>query len=1053
MATAIIDSKFRLLPRTPLRNAIDAAYLTDEEACVQLLLDNRWFSSVDERVIRERTERLVNQVRARGQSRGGIEAFMQEYDLSSDEGVVLMCLAEALLRIPDDKTVDLLIREKLTTAHWEEHLGRSQSLFVNASTWGLMLTGRIIKPPESFDAAQGLVQSMVRKSGESLIRNAIRNGMRIIAHQFVLGRTIDEAVSRCGRLYSPDYSYSFDMLGEAAVTREDADTFCEAYMDAVRRLRQLKSQGKKDSFTADSLSVKLSALHPRFEFRQQMKLESELYPRFFELARAAQQAGIGLTIDAEEADTLNITLDLFEAIHRDEGLKHWDGLGLVVQAYQKRALAVIEWLRELAISNRKRIPIRLVKGAYWDSEIKRAQEAGWQDYPVFTRKSNTDLCYLVCAQHIFAAADCFYPQFATHNAQTLSSIIQLGMGQGRYEFQRLHGMGDNLYHCLKEDEGCLALCRIYAPVGSHEDLLPYLVRRLLENGANSSFVNRIEDESITLESIEMNPRDRVINTSNHRHPAIPLPPKLYGDARRNSTGLNLDDRKELIALYEEIEAYLEKSYTAMPLVDGQAMHGRWAPVTNPADITDQAGEVVPADRKTVAHALEVGQRSAADWAGTLPQARAEVLETTANLMERQRSELVTLAVREAGKTLPDALSEVREAVDFCRYYAQLLRNEFGMEMTFAGTTGETNRMTLHGRGLFVCISPWNFPIAIFSGQIAAALAAGNGVVAKPASQTPLVGLRIVRLFHQAGVPADCLQYIPGSGAALGGMLVGDARVAGVSFTGSTETARTINQTMAARPGPIIPFIAETGGLNAMIVDSSALAEQAVSDILVSAFNSAGQRCSALRILLVQDEIAPGIIRMLSGAMRELMIGDPSRLATDVGPVIDAAARQTLQTHVERLGKTAELLASAKLTGECAKGVFFAPRLIEIKTLSSLQSEVFGPILHLIRYSSNSLARIISEIKATGYGLTLGIHSRVEANIRWVQRQLPVGNTYVNRNMIGAVVGVQPFGGEGLSGTGPKAGGPHTLLRYATERSVTVNNTAVGGNVNLLTLDE
>lgn len=1039
--------------REPLRQAMDKLYLADEESCAHKLLESLRLSRADNQKIQRRTENLVTNVRKKGEAAGGIEAFLREYNLSTEEGVVLMCLAEALLRIPDDGTVDRLIKDRLTSAHWEEHIGRSQSLFVNASTWGLMLTGRIIKQPENLDDAKSLFKSLVQQSGAPLIRKAIRQGMRIIAHQFVLGRTLDEAIARGDKLYTPDYSYSFDMLGEAAVTQTDADSYFDAYFNAIERVRELTQRSGKDIFTADSLSVKLSALHPRYAYRQQARLYKELLPRLMELVLHASQAGVGITIDAEEADTLNISLDLFSAIYLDPALKDWEGFGLVVQTYQKRAPAQIEWLKDLARRYNKRIPLRLVKGAYWDTEIKRAQEQGWTDYPVFTRKATTDLSYLVCAQQLLDAMECFYPQFASHNAHTITSIRHMAKGRGRYEFQRLHGMGESLYTCLKEDASFDTPCRLYAPVGSHEELLPYLVRRLLENGANTSFVNRIEDASIPLESITESPVETLIKSTPFRHTAIPRPPDLYAKQRKNSLGLNLDNRDELLQLYQEMGDCLSRSWRALPIINGIPLSDESKPVSNPADATIAAGEVIVANRHTVEMALTAGVHGTGPWASKSADFRADILTDAATRLEQHRGELVALCISEAGRIATDALAEVREAVDFCRYYAQLLRCEFASEKVFTGPTGEANSMTLHGRGLFVCISPWNFPIAIFTGQLAAALAAGNAVIAKPASQTPLVGMRIVQLFHAAGVPVDTLQYLPGSGSKLGQMLVGDRRVAGVAFTGSTDTARRINQTLAARPGPIIPLIAETGGQNAMIVDSSALPEQAVRDIVHSAFNSAGQRCSALRVLFLQEEIAPRILPMLMGAMDELVMGNPMELATDMGPVIDEPSCEALKAHISSMNKTGRLLHAGKLPDSCRNGSYFAPQLFEIDDLSILTQEVFGPILHVIRYRSNRLDQVIGSIKQTGYGLTLGIHSRVEETIRTIQQQLPVGNTYVNRNMIGAVVGVQPFGGEGLSGTGPKAGGPYTLLRYATERCVTVNTAAVGGNAGLLALDQ
>ncbi len=1025
----------------PLLEAVDRAYLADEEACVRSLRSALKLTAGQQQRIQQRARKLVLAVRREQAAKGGIEAFMHEYDLSSDEGVVLMCLAEALLRIPDSDTVDRLIRDKLTRANWKVHLGQSHSLFVNASTWGLMLTGRLVNLPESLGDAQATLHALAKRSGEPLVRTAIKQGMRIIAHQFVLGRSIEEAVERGRNHYPPNYRYSFDMLGEAALTQADADRYFSAYKNAISLLDQQTPADSRGNTTADGISVKLSALHPRYEFCQRSRVIRELTPRLTELAVQASQAGLTLTVDAEEADRLNLSLELFSAVYRDDRLGNWEGFGLAVQAYQKRAPAVIEWLQTLARDVGRRIPVRLAKGAYWDSEIKRAQQLGLQDYPVFTRKSATDLSYLVCAQQLFATGDCFYPQFASHNAHTIASLQVMAEGEGEYELQRLHGMGDALFDCINEDEDHQVPCRLYAPVGNHEALLPYLVRRLLENGANSSFVNRIEDEAVPLESIIADPLEKLDGYEQIRHPAIPMPPALYGAERKNSLGLNLDDNAVRQKVNRALEVCQTADWQAMPLVAGRRLEGETRDIFNPAD-QSVIGSVVKSSPASVEQAMQAAESAADSWAKTVPQQRANLLDKAAEQLQTNLLELATLSIQEGGRTIPDALSEVREAIDFFRYYAAQLRSEFAQPRILPGPTGEENRMSLHGRGLFICISPWNFPIAIFSGQIAAALAAGNTVIAKPASQTPLTAIRIVELLHAAGIQPEVVQLLPGRGADLGALLLKDQRVAGVAFTGSTETARQINQILANRPGPIVPLIAETGGQNAMIVDSSALPEQTVSDVIQSAFNSAGQRCSALRVLFLQEEIAPRIPPMLSGAMEELSMEDPSLFSTDVGPVIDHQACKVLQAHVNRMDIEGRRLYSLPLAAKHQQGSFFAPHLYEIDALSQLPQEVFGPILHVIRYPANSLDQVLASIRQTGYGLTLGIHSRIDETVRYIQQQLPIGNTYVNRNMIGAVVGVQPFGGEGLSGTGPKAGGPYTLFRYSTERSITLNTAAI-----------
>ena len=1026
---------------SPGRLAVAAAYLDDEDAHTAALLEQASLDAAARGRVRQRASDLVMRMRDRGAGREGVEAFLQEYDLSSEEGVVLMCLAEALLRIPDAATADRLIQDRFSVADWERHFGRSESWLVNAATWGLMLTGRLVAGDRTAPRdAPRVLRRLLAASGEPVIRAALREAMRIIGQQFVLGRTIEEALER-----GAGGRFSFDMLGEAALTAQDAERYYRAYRHAIDAIGAAQSAVENNRA---EISIKLSALHPRFEFAQRWRLHAELVPRLTELAEAARRAGVFLTLDAEEAERLEPTLDMFEALARAPVLAGWDGLGLAVQTYQKRALALIGWLAALAREVGRRVNVRLVKGAYWDSEIKRAQQQGLPDYPVFTRKRATDVSYLACARSAFAAYDVLRPQFATHNAFTIASILELASGRA-FEFQRLHGMGESLYrevHALAPE----VPCRTYAPVGSHAELLPYLVRRLLENGANTSFVNRIENRRYSVEELVADPVASLRVLRTRRHPCIPKPVDLYQPLRRNSSGLNLNDPLALHALDGELQQAARRRYRAT--AEGSVQQSAGTPVHSPADRRLVLGEVLEARAEDVTRAFHRAAIAAADWDAQPVEARAAHLEAAADALEAARAELVYLVVREGGRCTPDALAEVREAVDFCRYYAALARSGFA-ERPLPGPSGESNRLRLHGRGVFACISPWNFPVAIFTGQIAAALVTGNCVLAKPARQTALTAARVVELMHRAGIPREVLQILPGSAAALGDPLLRDRRLAGVVFTGSTETAWHINRTLAARDGPIVPLIAETGGQNAMIVDSSALPEQVVSDVLHSAFNSAGQRCSALRLLFVQRDAAPRLVDMLCGAMAELQVGDPALLPTDVGPVIDDAARDGLVRHLERMAREATVLQRARLGMDTEHGSFFAPALVEIERADLLQREVFGPILHLVRFDAAHLDGAVDAVNATGYGLTLGVHSRIESTVRRIAARSRVGNVYVNRDMIGAVVGTQPFGGEGLSGTGPKAGGPHYLQRFAVERVMTVNTAAMGGDPALLRLEE
>jgi RHH-type transcriptional regulator, proline utilization regulon repressor / proline dehydrogenase / delta 1-pyrroline-5-carboxylate dehydrogenase len=1041
-------------PPDPSRQVLREHYRADESTVVGEILAVAELPADALDRIAETARRLVVAVRQERIGRGGIDAFLHEYSLSSQEGIALMCLAEALLRIPDADTVDRLIRDKIAGADWEAHLGQSESLFVNASTWALMLTGRVVKEDTERDL-RGLLRRLVSRSGEPVVRQAVTAAMRILGRQFVMGRTIEEALERARQPERHGYRHSYDMLGEAARTAEDARRYFDSYSAAIAAIG--RAAAGRSVVDAPGISVKLSALHPRYEEAQRARALAELLPAVAALGGQAKALGIGFTIDAEESERLDLSLDIIAALAGDPALAGWHGLGLAVQAYQRRALPLVDWLAALARRSGRRLMVRLVKGAYWDSEIKRSQERGLPGYPVFTRKVATDVSYLACAKRLLAAPDAFYPQFATHNAHTLAAILELAGNGKDFEFQRLHGMGEALYEQIVGADKMNRPCRVYAPVGSHEDLLAYLVRRLLENGANTSFVNRIVDEKAPLDAIIADPIARLRNLPQKPHPRIPLPADLYAapphrGGRKNARGFDLTDPLTLVRLSAAMADAAKLPWRAAPIIGGSEQSGPSRAVADPADNRRVVGAVIEADAAQIAQALHRAVRVAPQWDEAGGASRAVILERAGDLLEARAADFMTLIVREGGRTLPDALSELREAVDFCRYYAGRARLDFAAPLALPGPTGERNSLALHGRGVFACISPWNFPLAIFTGQVTAALAAGNAVLAKPAEQTPLVAAAAVRLLHEAGVPGDVLHLLPGGGE-VGARLVADPRIAGVAFTGSTETARAINATLARRPGPIVPLIAETGGQNALIVDSSALAEQVVGDIIASSFNSSGQRCSALRVLFVQSDIADRVLAMLAGAMRELVVGDPALLATDIGPVIDAAAREMLEKHAARLGREARPIYRHTLPPETAHGTFFAPCAFEIDRLDRLAGEVFGPVLHVIRWRGDQLDQVLDQIAATGYGLTLGIHSRIDETVRAIERRARIGNIYVNRNMIGAVVGVQPFGGEGLSGTGPKAGGPHYLHRFAVERTISVDTTASGGNASLLSLQE
>jgi len=1038
-------------PPSATRARITAAWLREETEAVNELLAQAEFSDDARARIEAQAAELVTRVRAKQDQRSAVAAFMQQYDLSSNEGILLMCIAEALLRIPDSETADRLIRDKLTEADWKKHLGTSKSVLVNASTWGLMLTGHLVTLPDATRRDyQAALRRLINRAGEPLVRLAVRQAMRIMGQQFIMGRDIKSALARAQRNGNAAYRYSFDMLGEAALTQSAADTYLDAYRNAIDAVGRHPKAG--DVLEAPSISVKLSALHPRYEVAKRSRVLDELVPRLLDLSQQAMARGIGLTVDAEEAARVELSLDVLHKVFTHSSLEGWNGFGLAVQAYQKRAPFVLDWLAETARAAGRRWCVRLVKGAYWDAEIKLAQELGLSGYPVYTRKPNTDVSYLACAMAMFeAGADVIYPQFATHNAHTIAAIHHIARGRP-FEYQRLHGMGQELYDEVIGKDHLNVPCRVYAPVGSHKDLLPYLVRRLLENGANTSFINHVVDEFLPMKQLVGDPSEVVRGFASKAHPRIPLPVDLYGELRKNSMGVNLSNDNELAALAEAANQH-PGPWQAAPLVPGATPEGDTVKVTNPADRRVEVGTWRGAGEATVQKALVNGVAAQPAWDRLPAASRAAILEHAADQLEARRGEFISMCVREAGKTLSASIAEVREAADFLRYYATMARRLFGHPETLPGPTGETNELSLHGRGVFVCISPWNFPLAIFTGQIAAALVSGNAVIAKPAEQTTLIAHAMVKLLHAAGIPADVLQLVPGDGAVVGPLLTGDKRVAGVAFTGSTDTARAINRALAGRDAPIAALIAETGGQNAMIADSSALPEQLVKDVVTSAFDSAGQRCSASRVLYVQDVVADKVIAMLAGAMDELKVGDPALLSTDVGPVIDDDALGMLDKHAAKMDKLAKKINQVELSQDCAHGTFFAPRAYEIPSLELLEREVFGPVLHVVRWKAGELDKVIEQVNATGYGLTLGIHSRIDETVEYITSRMRVGNCYVNRNQIGAIVGSQPFGGEGLSGTGPKAGGPHYLLRFATERSLCINTTAAGGNASLLTLQD
>jgi RHH-type proline utilization regulon transcriptional repressor/proline dehydrogenase/delta 1-pyrroline-5-carboxylate dehydrogenase len=1034
---AFLEFAESILPQSVLRAAITSAYRRPEPEVVPMLIEQArlpaLMADATHKLAASIAEKLRNQKSAGGRA-GIVQGLLQEFSLSSQEGVALMCLAEALLRIPDKGTRDALIRDKISTGNWHPHLGNSPSLFVNAATWGLLLTGKLV----STHNEAGLTSSLSRiigKSGEPMIRKGVDMAMRLMGEQFVTGETIAEALANASKFEAKGFRYSYDMLGEAALTEHDAQRYLASYEQAIHSIG--KASHGRGIYEGPGISIKLSALHPRYSRAQYERVMDELYPRLLSLTLLAKQYDIGLNIDAEEADRLELSLDLLERLCFEPQLTGWNGIGFVIQAYQKRCPYVIDYVIDLARRSRHRLMIRLVKGAYWDSEIKRAQVEGLEGYPVYTRKVYTDVSYIACARKLLSVPEVIYPQFATHNAHTLAAIYHIA-GQnyypGQYEFQCLHGMGEPLYEQVvgKVADGKLNRpCRVYAPVGTHETLLAYLVRRLLENGANTSFVNRIADQSISIQELVADPVSSIERMATQEggfglpHPRIPLPRDLYGTERANSAGIDMANEHRLASLSSALLATAHNAWKAGPMLGSEVSAGAETPVLNPSDLRDVVGHVQEASLEDVDNALLSALSAGPIWQATPPAERAAILERAADLMEAEIQPLMGLLAREAGKTFANAIAEVREAVDFLRYYAVQARNDF---------SNDAHRPL----GPVVCISPWNFPLAIFSGQVAAALAAGNPVLAKPAEQTPLIAAQAVRILLEAGIPEGVVQLLPGRGETVGARLVGDDRVKGVMFTGSTEVARLLQRNVAGRldaQGRPIPLIAETGGQNAMIVDSSALTEQVVIDVVSSAFDSAGQRCSALRILCLQEDSADRVIEMLKGAMAECRLGNPERLSVDIGPVIDQEAKAGIEKHIQAMrdkGRTVYQVAIAD-SDEIKRGTYVMPTLIELDSFDELQREIFGPVLHVVRYKRRELDQLIAQINASGYGLTLGVHTRIDETIAKVIDNVNAGNMYVNRNIVGAVVGVQPFGGEGLSGTGPKAGGPLYLYRLLSTR--------------------
>ncbi|WP_133127359.1 bifunctional proline dehydrogenase/L-glutamate gamma-semialdehyde dehydrogenase PutA [Legionella nagasakiensis] len=1042
-----------LQPPKGLRATINEAYHENESKNIMHLLENATLTHEQINAVKEVAIQLVEAVRRERKKSTGIDSFLTEYALSSNEGIALMCLAEALLRVPDAATVDRLIKDKIVHADWESHRGQSPSFFVNATTWALMLTGKVLSPEKAESVLSKALMKVVNRSSETVIRKAVDKAMRIMSKQFVMGRTIKEALTRAKKKEAYGYRYSYDMLGEAALTAIDAERYYDAYSKAIHAIgSQTATRG--NVYSNPGISIKLSALYPRYQESQSEQVIEELTPRLLALAQLAKKFNIALTVDAEESERLDLSLDVIERAFNDPSLDGWNGFGMAVQSYQKRAFYLLDWIAALARSKKRRVMVRLIKGAYWDSEIKKTQMQGLQDYPVFTRKPFTDVSFQACAKKLLTMTDAIYPQFATHNAYSVALILNLVGDYRDFEFQCLHGMGTELYDQIVPVNRYGIPCRIYAPVGSHEDLLPYLVRRLLENGANSSFVNRIVDDKAPISHLVEDPVSKAKQLLSKMNQNIPLPASIFLPERKNSTGIDLTNRKYIADLQQQFAKMDLTHWQAAPILAGRMKENSEAcDVMSPQHTGRKIGQVIYATNQDIDWALTKAVETFSQWSTTTVEVRCELIETFAGLLEENKATILALAMLEAGKTWNDSIAELREAVDFCHYYTAKAKQMMTKPIRLQGYTGELNELSLHPRGVILCISPWNFPLAIFTGQVVAALVTGNCVIAKPAEQTSLIAHFAVQLMIKAGISPGVIQLLPGRGESVGAALVADKRIKGVIFTGSTQTAAHINKTLATRGGEIIPLIAETGGQNAMIVDSSALLEQVIMDVLTSAFGSAGQRCSALRVIYVQEDVYPRFVELLKGAMAELCIGDPQWLTTDIGPVIDKEALFVLKKHVETMKKDYEIIYQCKLSEDCEQGYFMPPTAIAIDNMNALEKEVFGPVLHVIRFKHKALDEVIAQVNNTGYGLTLGIHSRINQTVEYIRQRIHAGNCYVNRNMIGAVVGLQPFGGEGLSGTGPKAGGPHYLQRLCHERTYTVDTTAAGGNASLMSLPE
>ena len=1048
-----------------LKKLISPSYCVDENRYLEQLLTV--VKTDHSELIADSAAALIEQVRSQNRSIDMIDSLLLEFGLDTEEGVLLMCLAEALMRIPDIDTADALISDRLATADWRKHLNKSESIFVNAATWSLAVTGKVITLDRTIDGTPAtVIDRLVKRVGEPVLRKALYQAMTMMGKHFVAGQYIEEALDNCldnyhnTNIFNNNQTYSFDMLGEAALTRADADRYLQNYLHAINCVGRhnanhcyLYDSNKRQ---LPSISIKLSALHPRYEESQKKRVITELYQTVITLIEEARPLNVGITIDAEEMDKLELSLDLFEKLYHSEQARGWGNFGLAVQAYSKRALPTLIWLAALAREQNDIIPLRLVKGAYWDTEIKRSQQAGLKDYPVFTRKEATDTAYLACTQFLLsAAAKRIYPQFATHNAHTIACIKNMAT-HNHYEFQRLYGMGDALYQLIKETNTTgknVNNVRTYAPVGAHASLLPYLVRRLLENGANSSFVHRLLDPQTPVSNLVHHPAKILSEMSPLRNDKIPLPADIFGHERKNSPGINIDINNQWLPLSKKISVFMSTLWRGGSIIKGElCITGKTIEINSPYNQASLVGRVTWTELDQVTQAIDDAHVAFAKWSKTSVETRASYLFKMADLIEANTPELIALCHREAGKVIQDSIDEIRESIDFCRYYASQAQSICSTPQTMPGPTGEINELYLQGRGVFACISPWNFPLAIFIGQITAALVTGNTVIAKPAEQTTLIASRALELLHEAGVPTNVVHLLAGEGAIVGDAIIRDPRIAGVAFTGSTSTAININRALAARNSAIAPLIAETGGQNAMIIDSTALPEQAVQDIVTSAFKSTGQRCSALRVVYIQQDIAPRMLELLKGVMAELTLGDPSLPETDIGPVIDQSAKLRLLEHIEAMRKKASLIYETPKPDSHDRDCFVAPIAFKIDSMSQLEREHFGPVLHVIIYKSKELNKVIAQINDSGYGLTLAIHSRNETTARYIDSQVRVGNVYINRNQIGATVGVQPFGGQGLSGTGPKAGGPHYLLRFSTEKTRTINTTAVGGNPTLLSLD-